>query len=520
MNCSRNDRSSVRQLGSLFDAVRGRDCEREQKRIRAHLDAMCPRIVLFLLIVGWEARTVLANKERPAGADTVSISKCCELEELLVDDRCTSLSETNETKWQPESLMDQDAKKGLIKSKYELKIGRPRCNPNEHQWHVYYYPSGPDRLVILSTGALRHYVMNTPESMDEYRGLSPPPSVNDKNDEDKEDGTIHYDYLFGHYCADKVVLTGDRLVAMYAMLCVPNVYNRWTDIKFLINCYINPVIATISIVCYLIISLIYSTLPQLCDLVGNIIVSICLCLVVNQITHYVRFMADLPTYSHFVNLLVTDIIMFVSLMAAFIWLTALGYFVWNSFKSPNIYLRVTDCSQYSQYSCWIWCTTICIAGSAIFAHIFLETNKPKMGEPPQETLGYLAISVIFMSIGFTIIINLFLIQSTVKRIKDMNTCGHIHQRMKHNFAMFFVLYMIMGANWLFLVLLQFLKSDTLTYCYNVINMVQAIAILYICILCQRKIMFTVKKTFNCCNPGNNTEDFDWGEEMTAINAGY
>ncbi|KYM93006.1 putative G-protein coupled receptor Mth-like 5 [Atta colombica] len=454
---------------------------------------MYPRIVL-LLIVAWETRNVLADTEtRPASADTkVRIGKCCELEELLVDDRCTPLSETNETNWIPEFVKDRDAavRTGYVPPgpKYELKIGRPRCDSDEHQWHVYYYPSGPDRLLILPTGVLRHYIVDLAKGMDENRGIYgiAMMNVDDDYDDDKEHATIHYDYPFGHYCADKVVLSGDRMVATYAMLCVPDVAVRWTDTNYLMKHAINPAFHAVSMACYLVVAVVYFVLPQLRDLVGN------------------------------------NTIMYVFLMAAFFWLGALGYYVWNTFRSRNVFLRVTDGRKYCYYSSWVWSLTACLAATAIFAHFALETNKPIVGGttyPAQETVGWLGLSVIFMCIAFTIVIDLCLILTTANRIKRMSTYGRIHHKMKYSFRMFVFLYAIMSAGWFSLLLSQF-KYDALIYCHIVMNLLQALLILYVCVFGQRRVTFLLGKTCNCCDSGDNTEGLDWGEEMTAINAGY
>jgi len=310
MNASRNNRSIAqtrRQLGFPFDdkeaRERARECEREEKT-GARFGVMYLKIVLLLLVVGWE--NVLADAEtRPANAGTtVNIGKCCEPEELLVDDRCTPLAETNETKWQPEFVTERGAvarRTGFVEPRYELKIGRPRCDSNEHQWHVYHYPSGPDRLAILPTGVLRHYI-DLAKGMDENRGVYSVAMLNledDDDDDDEEHATIHYDYKFGHYCADKVVLSGDQLVATYAMLCVPDVAVRWTDTNYLMRHAIDPAFHAVSMACYLIVAVVYFVLPQLRDLVGNIISSMTLCLMVNQCASTVRIFTEFGNHVSF-----------------------------------------------------------------------------------------------------------------------------------------------------------------------------------------------------------------------------
>lgn len=280
-----------------------------------------PRSLLLtsFAIIVWAASTrwtlVTADAETRAadvgvggGGDgaAMSIGKCCESEEILVNDRCTSLKETNETKWRPEFVEQSSSSSGasgrskFAEPKYELKIGRPRCASDEHQWHVYYYPTGPDRLAILSSGVLRHYV-DLVNGMDEKRGVygGGVTSGLDDDEEDDESASIYYDYQFGHYCIDKVVLNGDPQVATYAMLCVPTVAVRWSDTNYFLRHAVDPAFHAISTACYLVVAVIYFVLPQLRDLVGNIITSIALCLVVNQCASTVRIFTEFGNHVSF-----------------------------------------------------------------------------------------------------------------------------------------------------------------------------------------------------------------------------
>lgn len=281
--------------------------KREPACARAYFSVMYPRRVLLVLVVCGVSGVRNAGAETRSGqtdgagiATSVNIGKCCEPGELLLDDRCTPLPETNETEWRPEFVAEarDAARSRSVEPRYELKIGRPRCSPNEHQWHVYYYPAGPDRLAILPTGVLRHYIVDLTGKMvngDVYGAAMP----NFDGDDDDERAAIHYDYPFGHYCADKVVLTGDQLVATYAMLCVPDVTARWTDTDYLMRRAIDPAFHAVSMACYLIVAVVYFVLPQLRDLVGNIISSMALCLVANQCASTVRIFTEFGNHVSF-----------------------------------------------------------------------------------------------------------------------------------------------------------------------------------------------------------------------------
>nr|AEM43037.1 methuselah-like protein 5 [Apis mellifera] len=423
---------------------------------------------------------LLANTDEKS--NLISVAKCCEHNELLVDDTCTPLTETNETEWRPEFIEEVNdiSKNKLIKPNYQLKIGRPKCQSNERQWNVYHYRSGDDRLAILTNGVLRHYTTDLTKEKHEYSNVFGFDATSSIDEDNFETVSIHYDYPFGHYCADKAILSRDRLVAMYAMICVPDVIVTWSDTNYLMKHAIDPTFHAISIISYLIVAVIYFVFPQL------------------------------------------HTVMYVSLLAAFFWLNAFGYYVWSTFRSRNVFLRVTDGRKYCYYSTYVWCSTISIAGTAIFAHFTLETNKPIIGGkmyPPQETIGWLGISVLFTSIAFTIIIDLCFVLTTANKIKRMNTYGRIHHKMKYSFRMFVFLFVTMSTGWLSL-LLSRLSYEALEYCHIIINLLEAILILYVCVFGQKRVTFLLSKTCNCCNSGENIDGLDWGEEMTAINAGY
>ncbi|XP_031833559.1 G-protein coupled receptor Mth-like 5 [Nomia melanderi] len=450
----------------------------------------------------------------------ISIAKCCEPEEVLVDDTCTPLTETNETRWQPEFV--EEKVNGISRSRqvepnYELKIGRPKCQSNEHQWVV--YDSREDRLAILTTGVLRHYTTDLSKRSNENGGVYGYGPVSLADEDDFNTVSIHYDYSFGHYCADKVVLSRDRLVVTYAMICVPDVVIGWTDTNYLMKHAIDPAFHAISIASYLVVAVVYFVLPQLRDLVGNMITSMTLCLIAGQCASAVRIFTE---FGNHISFMVADTVMYVSLLAAFFWLNALGYYVWSTFRSRNVFLRVTDGRKYCYYSSYVWGSTVCIAGTAIFAHFALETSRPTIGGsvyPPQETIGWLGVSVLFTSIALTILVDLSFALTTANRIKRMSTYGRIHHKMKYSFRMFVFLFALMSVGWLSL-LFSRLNYDALVYCHIVINLLQAISILYVCVFGQKRVTFLLSKTCNCCNSVENIDGLDWGEEMTAINAGY
>lgn len=274
--------------------------------------AMSPSSLFLLLGFIWttelgDARATTRNSAPAAGgavSDTegsLLIGKCCGQDQLLVDGMCTPLAEENEmneTKpWQPEFIDERstgDSRK--TPPKYLLQIGRPICRSDEHESDVYYYPKGGDRLAILSSGKLRHFIP------DASRDFAEPASVlQDFVGGDLESvDAVHYDYPFGHYCIEKAVLTGEKLVATYARVCVPVVTTSWTDTSYFMRHVVDPTFRAISIASYLTVAVVYFVLPQLRDLVGNMITSMSLCLVASQSAATVRIFTEYGNHVSFI----------------------------------------------------------------------------------------------------------------------------------------------------------------------------------------------------------------------------
>ncbi|KAJ8670442.1 hypothetical protein QAD02_001701 [Eretmocerus hayati] len=477
-------------------------------------------VVLFLQLIlsgVLQARDQVDQKGHQ-NEDHVDVAKCCEQDELLLDGACEPLAQANQTfSWQPE-FEAEDAYPGAPKPpqpRYKLHYGHPKCPPGSSPWDVYHYPKSGDTLAILLSGTLRHSV---PDQADEVERAKELYGTDFLDPEDVQAKAIHFDYPYGHYCADKAVLTKNPLVAVYAKICVPRPM-KWANTDSLIKKALDPAFHAIAMVSYLIVAIIYFVLPQLRDLVGNIITSTMICLIVSQCASFINIFTE---FGNHINFFITDSIMYISLLAAFFWLHALGYYVWSTFRSRNVFIRSSDGKKYCCYSTFVWGCTISIAATAMFAHFTLETSKPIVGGvsfEAQETLGGLALSVLFTSVAFTIAIDVCYITTTMDKLKRIRTYGRIHHKMKYNFRMFMFILATMGISWLFL-LLSLLKYDALIYCHIFVNLIQALFILYICIFGQKRVTFLLGKTCNCCVTAESPEGLDWGEEMTAINAGY
>lgn len=435
----------------------------------------------------------------------VPVNKCCPKNEIVVDNNCKLVNETEHEEWSP--VFTSVDGKDNAQVDFKLVIGEPDCGSTQ-QWRILHYTNSIDRLILLPNGKLRHFIYHHPE---------------DSNfDITDEDLIRNYDYNPGQYCLDKGFNSENKLVSQYALVCTPDSLRDWTETDIVMKKIIDPIFHGIAIICYLTVAIIYFVMPTLRDLTGNIISTISICLIISQAADMVRIFTE---FSSHVSFMIADIFCYTSLLGAFFWLNSLGYYVWKTFKSRNVFLRVTDGRKYCYYSSYAWSCTIVMGAIAVFAHFALEIPKSKTSMSllhNQEVIGPLGMALFFTPVAFTILVNIFFYATTLQIINRMNTYGRIHHKLKHSFRMFLLIFIIMSITWLFM-LLSGLKYDAVVYLYIVINAFQAPLFLYVCVFDQKHVAFLMQKTcgytncpFACCRPA---PELEYGDEMTAMDSG-
>ncbi|KAL9873295.1 probable G-protein coupled receptor Mth-like 5 isoform X2 [Glossina fuscipes] len=359
----------------------------------------------------------------------------------------------------------------------------------------------PDKLVLLDDGKLRHYTITQEEKEEEY------------SDDEQFDDThkpLFYDYPQGQYCIERAVSTiGSHRQILYASVCLAK---DKEDSGFLLRKVVNPIFHGISIIILLLIAIVYFVLPTLRDLVGNITTTISLCLMVAQAADLVCIFTE---FTNHVSFITADIILYFSILAAFFWLNSFGYYIWKTFRSRNVFLRVTDGRKYCYYSFYVWGSTAALAITAVFAHFFLDIDSDKKQNliADQETIGWLGIAIFFSPIACTILVDVFFYITTLKLINRRNVYGRIQHKLRANFIMFALILLVMTINWLFLCL-SCLQYEGLLYAHIIVNALQGPLLLYICVIRQKHVTFLLKKS--CCY-NEPPSASDWGDEMHYMN---
>uniref|UniRef100_A0A182NDY4 G-protein coupled receptors family 2 profile 2 domain-containing protein n=1 Tax=Anopheles dirus TaxID=7168 RepID=A0A182NDY4_9DIPT len=479
-------------------------------------------IIVFCVVGSTQAKT----------ASPVRINKCCEKFEVVYDGKCTVADTINATVWKPE-FTGRKGERDVQVDNYRFVIGLPDCGTKQ-KFNIYDYHDSYDKLILFPDGQLRHLILRYGSSVRNGVGRYLDEDYIDDATGDRNNGPlIQYDYAQGLYCMDRAIGSGidgtTPMESLIAKVCSPKEEIHWTDSDVMLRKIINPICHGMAMIILLIVAIIYFVLPTLRDLVGNMVTTITMCLIVSQAADLVRIFTE---FSNHVSFLVADLFFYVSLLGAFFWLNAMGYYIWKMFRTRNVFLRVSDGRKYCWYSGYAWGCTGTMAAIAVFAHFFLDLpdrrgdagagsgvseshhNGGESVFEGQDNISWLGIAVFFTPIAFIIIVNIFFFVTTLRFINRMHTYGRIHHKLRCSFVMFTLIFATMSIAWLFLIL-SWMHFDGLLYLHIIANALQAPCILYICVLRQKHVTFLVKSCFRDQVP----QTTEWGDEMTYMNGG-
>lgn len=77
-----------------------------------------------------------------------------------------------------------------------------------------------------------------------------------------------------------------------AVICTPQIPSPWTDTDYVMRRLLNPVCHAIAIICLLLVGIVHFVLPQLRDLIGNMITTLGGCMIVARIANVVRIFVE------------------------------------------------------------------------------------------------------------------------------------------------------------------------------------------------------------------------------------
>ncbi|ENN70800.1 hypothetical protein YQE_12465, partial [Dendroctonus ponderosae] len=312
----------------------------------------------------------------------------------------------------------------------------PNCG-HMQLWPIYHYQASADKLRLLPNGILRHYfdtqVPNEFEADNEYTNTL-------------EESKLYHDYPINKYCLDKVEIKDELcltailfridgvLISEFAWVCTPDHKDQWASNEFLMYNIISPITHGITIICLLAIAIIYFIMPTLRDLAGNIVTTICMCLIVSQIADLVRL---LTVFKSHISLLIAGKIKCLAIvLKSTDHLISRNDLLYQPFRSRNVFLRITDGKKYCYYGAYAWSCTIILGCLAMFAHFtmdYADLSSEITVDQPREQIGSLAMIIFFVPVAFTVLADVFFFVTTLKKINRMHTYGRIHHKLRHRY---------------------------------------------------------------------------------------
>jgi len=306
---------------------------------------------------------------------TITITKCCDYDEILVE---TSLSNRlckkrknllqyglwlARYKWEP-AFQDENGKEVHGPKSIELKYGngtngKPQCafQKGEFAFPVFHSRKSNDDFKLLVNGTLTHRVKHGDgESSEWYQYTSPKYCLDD----------LLVTHNFTQHLDDDANNTDDVLT--FAYICV----DQSVDLQSMLDHYIYPISLAVSMMCFILTFLLYSFLPQLRDLTGKFILGICsfLCIAFAALLAQLLGSKD-PN----VEKMTTEVVLHSSIVGVWFCLNAMGHHIWKIIKSKSVFTRVTDGQRLRYYSFYIGLSTSIICTLALCVHFFIEEGQ-------------------------------------------------------------------------------------------------------------------------------------------------
>lgn len=73
-----------------------------------------------------------------------------------------------------------------------------------------------------------------------------------------------------------------------AVICTPQIPSPWTGADYIMRRVVNPTCHAIAMSCLLLVAIVHFVLPQLRDLIGNMVTTLAGCMIVARVANIVR----------------------------------------------------------------------------------------------------------------------------------------------------------------------------------------------------------------------------------------
>ncbi|KAG1682325.1 G-protein coupled receptor Mth2 [Nymphon striatum] len=209
----------------------------------------------------------------------------------------------------------------------------------------------------------------------------------------------------------------------------------------------------LSMICLIITCVIYLKLPELRNVPGKIVISICSCLFFTYLFLIMDF--SMRKSGNSISCMVIGFFVHFSFMAVFIWTNVMSFDIWKTLKctQPGKVSESEQTRRFIKYSIYSWIISLVLTVPVfVFDNIeaIPEYYKPKFGRKRCWLSGTTAFLIYFnLPVGLTLFANLIFFVHTVivlRRLKEQTKMLNV-KRNENRLRLSLKLLVIMGLIW-------------------------------------------------------------------------
>lgn len=100
------------------------------------------------------------------------------------------------------------------------------------------------------------------------------------------------EFVWANTFSQVIAIDRPDMNAQVAVICTPQIPSPWTDADFVMRRIVNPVCHAVAMACLLLVAVVHFVLPQLRDLIGNMVTTLAGCMIVARIANIVRIFVE------------------------------------------------------------------------------------------------------------------------------------------------------------------------------------------------------------------------------------
>ncbi|XP_064081051.1 uncharacterized protein LOC135197832 [Macrobrachium nipponense] len=252
--------------------------------------------------------------------------------------------------------------------------------------------------------------------------------------------------------------------------------------------------ALASCLCLVLHLIAFFMVPDLRNLSGKNLASLCLAL----LAAYISFVVNLFIEPNPLDCIVLAAVMYFCFLSAFCWMNATAFDIWYTFRLTITELRVTGGNQWHRfiaYSIYSWLIPAIAVAVVVAIDLWQPEGIPKDFLPSLGAnwcwFGHRKALLVFFALPITlmVLLNGVFFINTARIIAETTTAtsnSTMSSHHKNQYKMHMRLAVLMGFTWLSGTVAGYLQLEALYYIFVVLNTLQGVFI-FIAFTCRRKV---------------------------------